>query len=115
MSSLRGASPLPAFLIAAILQLMPDTQSEATGRIAQLDREDCVRLLSATSVGRLAVSASGPGTPPVIRPVNYVFETSSQSVVFRSARGSKFTALLCRARRRSRSTGAILGPRAGGA
>ena len=33
-------------------------------------------------------------TPPVIRPVTYVFDHASQSVVFRSARGSKFTALL---------------------
>ena len=33
-------------------------------------------------------------TPPVIRPVTYVFDRSSQSIVFRSARGSKFTALL---------------------
>ena len=30
----------------------------------------------------------------MIRPVNYVFDRSSQSVVFRSARGSKLTALL---------------------
>ena len=34
------------------------------------------------------------GTPPVIRPVTYVFDRSSQSIVFRTARGSKFTALL---------------------
>jgi nitroimidazol reductase NimA-like FMN-containing flavoprotein (pyridoxamine 5'-phosphate oxidase superfamily) len=33
-------------------------------------------------------------TPPVLRPVSYVFDRSSQSIVFRSARGSKFTALL---------------------
>jgi uncharacterized protein len=32
--------------------------------------------------------------PPVIRPVTYVFDRSSHSIVFRSARGSKFTALL---------------------
>lgn len=32
--------------------------------------------------------------PPVIRPVTYAFDLSSQSIVFRSARGSKFTALL---------------------
>jgi nitroimidazol reductase NimA-like FMN-containing flavoprotein (pyridoxamine 5'-phosphate oxidase superfamily) len=73
---------------------MPDAQSEATGRIVELDREDCIRLLSGTSVGRLAVSPTEGRTPPVIRPVNYVFDTSSQSVVFRSARGSKLTALL---------------------
>ena len=32
--------------------------------------------------------------PPVIRPVNYVFDQPSQSVVFRTALGSKFHALL---------------------
>ena len=32
--------------------------------------------------------------PPVIRPVTYVFDRSTRSIVFRSARGSKFTALL---------------------
>lgn len=31
---------------------------------------------------------------PVIRPVNYVFDPSLQSVVFRTASGSKFHALL---------------------
>ena len=35
---------------------------------------------------------------PVIRPVNYVFDKSLQSVVFRTAQGSKFDALLRAAR-----------------
>lgn len=64
----------------------PDT------RVIELDRDECLRLLAATSLGRLAVSVEG--WPPVIRPVNYVFDRSSLSVVFRSARGSKLTALL---------------------
>jgi nitroimidazol reductase NimA-like FMN-containing flavoprotein (pyridoxamine 5'-phosphate oxidase superfamily) len=34
---------------------------------------------------------SEPGLPPVVRPVNYVFDERSQSVVFRSALGSKLT------------------------
>jgi nitroimidazol reductase NimA-like FMN-containing flavoprotein (pyridoxamine 5'-phosphate oxidase superfamily) len=42
----------------------------------------------------MAVSPPDWRTPPVIRPVTYVFDRSSQSVVFRTARGSKFTALL---------------------
>jgi nitroimidazol reductase NimA-like FMN-containing flavoprotein (pyridoxamine 5'-phosphate oxidase superfamily) len=62
--------------------------------LAELEREECVRLLAATRFGRLAVSPPDWRTPPVIRPVNYVFDTSSQSVVFRSGRGSKFTALV---------------------
>jgi hypothetical protein len=32
--------------------------------------------------------------PPVVRPVLYVFDRTTQSIVFRSARGSTFTALL---------------------
>jgi nitroimidazol reductase NimA-like FMN-containing flavoprotein (pyridoxamine 5'-phosphate oxidase superfamily) len=62
--------------------------------LVELDRDECLRLLAATRFGRLAVSAPDWRAPPVIRPVNYVFDASSQSVVFRSARGSKFTALL---------------------
>jgi nitroimidazol reductase NimA-like FMN-containing flavoprotein (pyridoxamine 5'-phosphate oxidase superfamily) len=53
-------------------------------------------LLGSTSFGRLAVN-TGEGAP-VIRPVNYVFDEPSQSVVFRTARGSKFQALLRAAR-----------------
>ena len=60
-------------------------------QLVALDREECIRLLASQSLGRLAVNA--PGWAPVIRPVNYAFDPSSQSVVFRSARGSKLTAL----------------------
>jgi uncharacterized protein len=65
-----------------------------TVQLEELERGECLRLLAATRLGRLAVSPPDWGTAPVIRPVNYVFDRSSQSVVFRSARGSKFTALL---------------------
>jgi uncharacterized protein len=71
-----------------------DVQSERAHRLAELEREDCLRLLAATTLGRVAVSPPDWRPPPVIRPVNYVFEPSSQSIVFRSARGSKFTALV---------------------
>lgn len=57
-----------------------------------LEREECLQLLAGTSFGRLAVSL-GEGVP-VIRPVNYVFDAPSQSVVFRTGEGSKFHALL---------------------
>ena len=56
-----------------------------------LSREECLELLAAHGVGRLAVSAKDA---PVIRPVNYAFDQPSQSVVFRTAPGSKFYALL---------------------
>lgn len=58
----------------------------------ELSREHCLDLLAAHSFGRLAViTATGA---PIIRPVNYVFDRPSQSVVFRTARGSKLNALL---------------------
>jgi nitroimidazol reductase NimA-like FMN-containing flavoprotein (pyridoxamine 5'-phosphate oxidase superfamily) len=60
--------------------------------MVDLPREECLRLLSSHSFGRLAVS-TGEGAP-LIRPVNYVFDDRSQSVVFRTAHGSKFHALL---------------------
>jgi len=60
----------------------------------ELERDECVQLLARTTFGRLAVSPPDWHLPPVIRPVTYVFDLSSQSIVFRSARGSKFTALL---------------------
>jgi uncharacterized protein len=40
------------------------------------------------------VAVNVEGWAPVVRPVNYAFDTSSQSIVFRSARGSKLTALM---------------------
>ncbi len=58
----------------------------------ELPREECLRLLATHHFGRLAVSVREE--PPVIRPVNYLFDERSQSVVFRTAPGSKFHALL---------------------
>src|SRR2546422_721051 len=66
--------------------------STSETRLVEVGREECLRLLAATEMGRLAVGMAG--SAPAIRPVNYVFDESSQSVIFRSARGSKFTALL---------------------
>ncbi len=63
----------------------------------ELDRPECLRLLAATSIGRVAVSVPG-WDHPVIRPVNYVFDESSQCVLLRSALGSKLHALLRSAR-----------------
>lgn len=58
----------------------------------ELSREECLHLLAWHHFGRLAVNV-GEG-PPVIRPVNYVFDQHLQSVVFRTAPGSKFHALV---------------------
>lgn len=70
------------------------TQSDTpTNELGVLSRDECLRLLAAHNFGRLAVSME----TPVIRPVNYVFDERSQSVVFRTAAGSKFHALLLQA------------------
>lgn len=59
----------------------------------ELSRSECLELLATTHLGRLAIG--GPrDRPPIIRPVSYVFDERSQSIVFRTARGSKFRALL---------------------
>jgi nitroimidazol reductase NimA-like FMN-containing flavoprotein (pyridoxamine 5'-phosphate oxidase superfamily) len=64
----------------------PDTE------MIELSRDECLRLLASQTFGRVAVNL-GSG-PPVVRPVNYAFDERSQSVVFRTADGSKFHALL---------------------
>jgi uncharacterized protein len=61
--------------------------------ILELTRSECLRLLAATRVGRIVVSVT-EWDRPLIRPVNYVFDESSQSVLIRSAPGSKLHALL---------------------
>lgn len=52
---------------------------------------ECRRRLAATHLGRLAVTL--PSGRPLIRPVNFVFDQPTQSVVFRSRAGSKHYAL----------------------
>lgn len=69
------------------------TTSTSTNEIRVLSRDDCLGLLAEHSFGRLAVTMA----TPVIRPVNYVFDERSQSVVFRTAAGSKLHALLLEA------------------
>jgi nitroimidazol reductase NimA-like FMN-containing flavoprotein (pyridoxamine 5'-phosphate oxidase superfamily) len=58
----------------------------------ELPREECLHLLASHSFGRLAVSMGDRA--PVLRPVNYLFDELSQSVMFRTAVGSGFHALL---------------------
>lgn len=58
----------------------------------ELSREECLELLAAHDLGRVVVNL-GEG-PPVIRPVNYLFDVATQSVVIQTEPGSKFQALL---------------------
>ncbi len=59
-----------------------------------IDRTECLQLLARQRFGRLAVNVGGRA--PAIRPVNYIFDAPSQSIVFRTARGSKLHGLLVR-------------------
>jgi nitroimidazol reductase NimA-like FMN-containing flavoprotein (pyridoxamine 5'-phosphate oxidase superfamily) len=60
--------------------------------VLDLERDACLELLASATLGRLAVTL--PNGQPVIRPVNYVFDRPSQSIVFRTGAGSKFHALV---------------------
>jgi nitroimidazol reductase NimA-like FMN-containing flavoprotein (pyridoxamine 5'-phosphate oxidase superfamily) len=61
--------------------------------LTELSRDHCLRLLGAGRIGRLVV-LTNLGNTPVIRPVNYVFDEASQSVVFRCTEGTKLVTLL---------------------
>jgi uncharacterized protein len=61
-----------------------------------LDREECLRLLAAGSFGRLALNLRND--IPMIRPVNYVFDERTQSIVFRTDFGSKLQGIIISAR-----------------
>jgi uncharacterized protein len=69
--------------------LVPKTAARS---MVELGRDECLRLIAETHLGRIAVSAAD--RTPVIRPVNYTFDERSQSIVFLTATGSKFRALL---------------------
>jgi len=70
--------------------------TDQPARLTELGRDECLRLLAGASLGRVAVNV--PDWPPMIRPVSYVFDEPSQSVIFRSAQGSKLHALTHAAR-----------------
>lgn len=57
--------------------------------VEELSRDECIRLLGAQSVGRLAVAL--PGDAPTVVPVNYLLERDV--VVFRSDLGEKLSRL----------------------
>jgi uncharacterized protein len=59
----------------------------------ELTRAECLNLLATGTIGRVVVSI-GAQSRPMIRPVTYLFDTVSQSVIFRSTPGSKLYALL---------------------
>ena len=56
-----------------------------------LERDECLRLLATASIGRIVVGTTGGA--PMVRPVNYWFDESSQSLTFCSTTKSKLAAL----------------------
>jgi uncharacterized protein len=64
----------------------------ARPRLVDLDRDECLSLLTTAAIGRVVVVA--PGGTPVIRPVNYVLDEASHSVAFRCVEGTKLVSLL---------------------
>jgi uncharacterized protein len=87
----RTATPKPNGALVAVAQSQPFSGRAA--ELLDLDRPECLGLLAATRIGRIAVSVAG-WAYPVIRPVNYVFDAPSQSVLIRTAPGSKLHAVL---------------------
>ena len=74
----------------------PTPEPAGAGRrlgLLELTRSECLALLAQTTFGRVVVSTAASRTP-IIRPVNYVFDGPSQSVVFRTVTGSKFHAIV---------------------
>jgi uncharacterized protein len=94
MASNRSANPNDHGW--AVPPQAPSERKDLTVEMLDLSREECLRLLASHSFGRLAVSMGERA--PVLRPVNYLFDESSQSVIFRTAVGSGFHALLRSAR-----------------
>ena len=64
--------------------------AEDTGRT--LTRAECREHLAGAHIGRLVVTT--PSGRPLVRPVNCAFDLRTHSVIFRTDRGAKFSALL---------------------
>lgn len=71
----------------------PHTEALRDARI--LSREECVEALQATAIGRV-VTTVGAEHRPLVRPVSYVFDDQTKSVMFHSTPGAKLHALLDR-------------------
>ncbi len=64
--------------------------------IEVLDREECLHLLAESSFGRVAINLRSE--VPLIRPVNYLFDERTQSILFRTGYGAKFQGILLASR-----------------
>jgi nitroimidazol reductase NimA-like FMN-containing flavoprotein (pyridoxamine 5'-phosphate oxidase superfamily) len=82
-----------------MLKVAKDMESKPLSESASsevLGREECLRLLASQSLGRLAINLRSE--VPMIRPVNYVFDERTQSIVFRTDFGSKLQGILITAK-----------------
>lgn len=66
--------------------------AQTSAALEVLDRQECLRLLAETSFGRVAINVRSD--VPMIRPVNYVFDERTQSILFRTDFGSKFQGVI---------------------
>lgn len=69
---------------------------QAQVRFETLAREESLRLIAANHFGRLALNLRSE--VPMVRPVNYLFDERSQSIVFRTDFGAKFRGIIVASR-----------------
>src|SRR5579859_5138175 len=65
---------------------------KARSRLEILDREECLRLLAEQDFGRLTLNLRS--VVPLVRPVNYMFDERTQSILFRTDFGTKFRGMI---------------------
>lgn len=68
---------------------------DATTTLTPLSDDRCVQALRGTRIGRIATTI-GPDRRPLIRPVSYLYDTPTRSIIFHSLPGTKLHALLNR-------------------
>ena len=88
---------------------LPDTHatgSDPASTMVDLGLPECLRLLADGDVGRIAVAMRDQRLP-VIRPVNYVFDESSRSVLIPPDADPSCSPCCAQAKRCSRSTASI--------
>jgi nitroimidazol reductase NimA-like FMN-containing flavoprotein (pyridoxamine 5'-phosphate oxidase superfamily) len=71
------------------------TDGQKLGELERLSRDECIAALRANRLGRV-VTTFGPDHRPLVRPVSYVCDPQSGSILFHSLRGGKLNALIDR-------------------
>jgi uncharacterized protein len=68
------------------------TQSDERA-LQRLSRQECIDALQLNHIGRV-VTTIGPDRRPFVRPVSYLYDAPSNSIVFQSAPGTKLHTLI---------------------